>query len=255
MGERHAPILLVIPARGGSKGIPRKNLQPIGDRSLVEWALSVARNTPCIDRIIVSTDSEEIRTTVNREGDFAPFSRPAELAQDGTPSLPVFQHALEWAEKSDARRYVYVIVLEPTCPFRLPLHVEQGLSLAVKTGASSVMSLVELSDHHPVRIKKLAADGKVVPFCIPEPEGLRRQDQEPAYIRNGAVYIFRRETLDRNYLWGDSPHGFSMDRHYYSINIDEPLDLMTARVFYEYLCEKGELSLIDSSARKEVSHV
>lgn len=248
--QGHSSILLLIPARGGSKGIPRKNLQMVGPRSLVEWALSVGRRIPSVDRILVSTDSEEIQVLANGYGNFAPFLRPRELAQDGTPSLPVFQHALDWAEKTDDRSYDLVVVLEPTSPFRLPKHVEEGLGLAIKTRASSVMSLVELSHHHPVRVKRLAPDGKIAPFCTPEPEGLRRQDQEAAYIRNGAVYVFHRRTLVGNRLWGDTPYGFLMDSRYYSINIDESLNLMTARTLYDFLEKNGELSLIDLTDSK-----
>jgi len=241
MGKK---ILAIIPARGGSKGIPFKNLQKIGGRPLVKWALNTALNTRGIDRIIVSTDSEKIIRIAGRK--YAPFKRPVELAADSTPSLPVFQHALHWAEKEDKCIYKYIVVLEPTCPFRLPVHVRAGIDLAIKTNSSSIMSLVRVSNGHPVRIKRLSPNRKIRPFCIPEPEGLRRQDQEPAYIRNGAVYVFKRETIVNNRLWGDNPYGFEMDRKLYGINIDEPLDLMLAREFYSAMKKENRLNLIDS---------
>lgn len=238
----------MIPARGGSKGIPGKNLQEVAGRSLVDWALDVAGKSPVLDRTIVSSDSEEIIGVANSRGDYAPFVRPAELARDNTPSLPVFQHALEWAEKEDGCEYAWMVVLEPPCPFRLPAHIDGALELAAGSNASSVMSLVEVSDHHPVRIKKLMDDGRVKPFCIPEPEGLRRQDQDPAYIRNEAVYIFARDTIKAGRLWGDDPYGYEMDRRYYAINIDEPADLAAAAFLYEQLESDGQLNLIDARA-------
>ena len=242
-------ILVVIPARGGSKGIPLKNLKEIGDRSLMEWALFTALQSELPDRIIVSSDSDKIIQRANSHGDFAPFVRPGELAQDNSASLPVFQHAHSWAEKADDCIYDYLVALEPTCPFRLSEHIHEGVSLAVKSNASSVMSLVEVGDHHPVRIKRLSQNGSVLPFCIPEPEGLRRQDQEPAFIRNCAVLVFSRETLIKNHLWGDAVFGFIMKSEYYSINIDEPLDLATAGYLYDQLNENGKLNMIDSTRK------
>jgi CMP-N-acetylneuraminic acid synthetase len=240
-------VLCVIPARGGSKGIPKKNLQEIGGRSLVEWALNTAQQCSLLDRIIVSSDSQEIIQQANKHGKYAPFVRPGELARDNSPSLPVFQYGLKWAETEDSCTYDYVVVLEPTCPFRLPKHIEEGLAIAVASTGSSVMSVVEVGDQHPVRIKKLHKDGKIAPFCIPEPEGLRRQDQEPAFIRNGAVLVFPRHTIVSNRLWGDTPYGFRMDNELYSINIDESVDIVTASYLFERLKKEGKLHLIDAS--------
>ena len=241
-------VLGVIPARGGSKGIPNKNLQKIGGNSLVQWALGTAHRCPALDRVIVSSDSPAVIRIANRYGHYAPFVRPAELATDSAPSLPVFQHALKWVEAEDECRYDCLVVLEPPCPFRLPQHIEQGLELAVSSGASSVMSLVEVLDQHPVRIKKLGEKGRIEPFCVPEPEGLRRQDQEPAYIRNGAVLIFPREAIEIGRLWGETPYGFPMDRALYGINLDEISDLARARFLYRKLRAEGKLHLIDAAA-------
>lgn len=240
-------ILAIIPARGESKGIPHKNLRKIAGRTLVEWALFTAKASPIIDRTVVSSDSAPIIKKANKHGSFAPFVRPEEIAKDNTPSLPVFQHALRLAESQDGCRYDYIVVLEPPCPFRLPKHIKKGVELAITTDATSIMSLVKVSDHHPVRVKKLLSNGKIEPFCIPEPEGLRRQDQEPAYIRNSAVYVFPRHTIVSNRLWGDLPYGFEMERNLYSINIDEPLDLIKAAHLYNQLKKEEKLHLIDAT--------
>ena len=241
-------ILAIIPARGGSKGIPHKNLQKIGGRSLVEWALYTAKECSIIDRIIVSSDNRDIIKKVNKDGLFAPFVRPAELARDNSPSLPVFQHALRWAEDEDGCKYHYIVVLEPTCPFRLPKHIKKGVEIAVNKNATSVMSLVEVSDSHPIRIKRLMADGRVKPFCIPEPEGLRRQDQERAFIRNCAVLVFPRRTVVNNHLWGHNPFGFKMEKNLYDVNIDDLSDLAVAVYLYRRLKKEGKLHLVDVGA-------
>ncbi|MBI4705033.1 MAG: acylneuraminate cytidylyltransferase family protein [Deltaproteobacteria bacterium] len=222
-------ILGLIPARGGSKGVPRKNLARVGGHSLVSRALNVLAWVPEVDRILVSSEDEEMRAHVNRYGDYAPFARPAELATDSARALPVIRHALEWAEVTDRVTYEAVLLVEPPCPFRLPDHLRGGLRQAFSTDATSVMSLVEVGDAHPIRVKRLGPDGAVMPYCAPEPEGLRRQEQEPAYLRNGAFYVFRRSVVLSGSLWGGRPHGVVMDRDLYGINIDEPVDLVAAR--------------------------
>ena len=246
MFENHR-ILTVIPARGGSKGISKKNLRKIGNRTLVEWALDTARACHFIDRIIVSSDDSTIIRKARKHGPFAPFVRPAELARDESPSLPVFRHALEWLEEEDHCVYDYIVVLEPTCPFRLPIHIQKGIEVAITTKASSSTSLVEVSDQHPVRIKRFLNDGSIEPFCIPEPEGLRRQDQEAAFVRSGAVLVFSRQNIVDNRLWGERPYGFIMDRNLYGINIDEEFDLVAARYLYRKLKKEGRMYLINST--------
>lgn len=246
-------ILAVIPARGGSKGIPGKNLQKVGDKSLVEWALFVAQDCDFIDRIIVSSDSREIIEVVRNYGEYAPFIRPPGLSLDDTPSLPVFQHALQWAENQDKKDYNYLLILEPTCPFRLPEHIKQALSLAIQAHATSVMSLVKVGDYHPIRMKRLGQDGQVSPYHEPEPEGLRRQDQEDVYVRNGAIYVLSRDNIVGNHLWGNKPYGLNMDSRYYGINIDEPTDLYRANGLYTELAQQGDLGIIDIRYRRTES--
>jgi CMP-N-acetylneuraminic acid synthetase len=225
-------IICIIPARGGSKGVKNKNLIKIGDFTLVERALFTAIGVSRLERIIVSSDSDEIIKLVNQYGEYAPFKRPPELATDEAGSLGVIQHALKWAESEDDKKYKYIVLLEPPCPFRLPEHVIQGLEIAVGNDVTSVMSLVEVGDHHPIRMKRMDNNGALTGFVMEEPDGLRRQDQEPAYIRNCAVSVLTRKNMKSNVLWGDKPFGFEMDNNLYSINIDNPLDVLTSNIFY-----------------------
>ena len=225
-------VLAVIPARSGSKGIPNKNLLKIGEYSLLERALFTAMGSNVLSKIIVSSDSEEIMDIANNYGDFAPFVRPSALATDDAKSLPVIQHALEWSEKVEKYIYDFVALIEPPCPFRLNTHIDNAVKIAIDKGATSVMSVVEVGDYHPNRMKKINEKGSIIAYNTEEPEGLRRQDQEPVYIRNGAVYIFKRDILISNKLWGKRPYPLIMDNNFYRINIDEPLDLLAARAFY-----------------------
>ena len=238
-------ILSIIPARGGSKGIYKKNLLKIGNYTIVERSLLVAIETEIINDIIVSTDSEEIQSLVNKYGKYAPFIRPKELSTDESGSLGVIKHALSWAEKNYNKKYDYIVLLEPPSPFRLPCHIKEGIELAVAKNATSVVSLIEVGDYHPIRMKKMDKDGKLEGVILTEPDGIRRQDQDPVYIRNCAVYVFSRKTIKNNELWGSRPYGFEMNRDYYGINIDEQIDFIAAEGFYFKMKQEKKLDFID----------
>ena len=242
-------ILSIIPARIGSKGIPEKNLLRIGNHTIVERSLFTAIATNMINDIIVSTDSEKIQKIVNMHGDYAPFIRPNELSTDTAGSLEVIQHSLKYAEEKFKKKYDYIVLLEPPCPFRLPRHIEHAINLAANKNASSVVSLIEVGDYHPIRMKKMNSDGSIDGIIQIEPDGMRRQDQSPIYIRNCAVYVFLPKIIKKNKLWGSSPFGFEMDRKLYGINIDEPADFFAAEWFYSKMKIENKLDLIDSKIK------
>jgi len=239
-------ILGIIPARIGSKGIPEKNLLKIGNYSLVERALFTAINANIIDDILVSTDSEKIQNLVNKYGNYAPFLRPKELATDASSSIGVIQHALEWAQNKYNKKYDYIVLLEPPSPFRLPDHIETAVKIAVDNQASSVVSLILVGDYHPIRMKKMRPDGSLECVLSNEPDGLRRQDQEPVFVRNCAVYVFSIQTISENKLWGDKPFGFEMDNKLFGINIDEPRDISFARLFYQEMVDHGQIRMLET---------
>ena len=136
-------------------------------------------------------------------------------------------------------------MLEPPSPFRLPRHILKGIEIAEATNATSVVSLIEVGDYHPIRMKELDKDGKIRGIIKDEPDGVRRQDQNPVYIRNCAVYVFSTKTIKNNELWGSKPYGFEMNREYYSINIDEQNDFITAKGFYSKMKKENKLSIIE----------
>lgn len=239
-------ILAIIPARIGSKGIPEKNLLKIGDYTLVERALFTAMQTDILDDILVSTDSEKIQSIINQYGDYTPFLRPKELATDTAGSLGVIQHGLKWAETNYSKEYNYIVLLEPPSPFRLPIHIKQAIDIAIDKQATSVVSLVEVGDYHPIRMKKMNSDGRLTGVLGNEPDGIRRQDQEPLYIRNCAIYVFSTQTIRDNKLWGESSFGFEMDRNLFGINIDEPNDLRFLRVFYQEMLDQELTTSIET---------
>ena len=243
-------ILCTVCMRGGSKGIHNKNLRELHGKPLMAYTIEQAMESGIFEKLVVSTDSNEIISIANQYGEQAPFSRPAKLATDESGSLGVIQHALAWAEKNDNLKYEFIILLEPPAPFRLPIHIQEALDLFKLRNASSIMSIIEVGGYHPIRIKKMDKKCALKGFCMDEPDGIRRQDQEAAYIRNCSVYIFSRQTVISGRLWGDSPYGYLMDYSLYGINIDEPKDVLTAKAFYNEMKKQKVLDLIEFIPKK-----
>lgn len=196
-------ILCMIPARGGSKGVPRKNIRLLAGKPLVAYAIETALAAAQFYRIIVSTDDPETQEIALQYGAEVPFLRPAYLATDHTPMVPVIQHAVRFVEEQDRLKLDYVCVLQPTEPLRTVEDVQAGIQKVIETGADSVISVCPVDGLHPVFMKRIE-NGQLLPFCMDEPEGLRRQDVwPPAYIRNGVVYAVRRDVLiQQGSLWG-----------------------------------------------------
>lgn len=226
MGIENPRILAVIPARGGSKGVPRKNVRMVGSKPLIAYTITAAAALKDqFHRLIVSTDDNEIAEIALKYGAEVPFMRPAELAGDKVPMVPVLQHAVLAIEEMDQIALDWVLLLQPTCPFRAPEDIQAALGLALAGGCDSVISVVRVLAHHPILMKKIEND-RLLPFAIEEIEGTRRQDYSPpAYMRNGCIYLTRRDTLiQTNSIWGKviRPYIMPEDR---SVNVDSELDM------------------------------
>ena len=216
----------VIPARGGSKGVRRKNLRSVGGRPLVLWTVDVARSvSDVLYRTVVSTEDDEIAELCRAAGGDVPFMRPADLAGDRTPMAPVVRHAVQAVEALEGEPYDWVMLLQPTAPFRSAEDVRAAVRLASSGGCDSVISVVRVYEVHPVLMKRIEGD-RLLPFCAEEVEGTRRQDYEPpAYMRNGSIYLTRRDVVvERVSLWGDviRPYEMPEDR---SLSIDSDVHL------------------------------
>lgn len=215
-------VLGIIPARGGSKAIPRKNLVILGGKPLIAWTCESAMRSN-LDRVIVSTDDEQIAALAISLGVDVPFRRPAELSGDSSATIDAVLHALRTIdEKFDA-----VMVLQPTSPFRTTQDINECISLLEECTADSVISVVDVGGHHPARMKYLNQGLLVDPPFVESRENQPRQELQPMYIRNGAVYLTRTETLQQGSFKGSrsAAHIMPVER---SINIDEPFDLIIA---------------------------
>lgn len=237
--DKNKNILGVITARGGSKGIPGKNIKMLGDKPLIAYTIESAKKSKLITHLIVSTDDEKIADVAKKYGADVPFMRPKELAQDTTSHLPVIQHAIKFMEEKSGIVFDYVVIFQPTSPFRTAEDIDGTIQKLIDTGADSAVSLVEFDKSmHPMKAKKLEGN-KVWAYCMEEVEGIRRQDIPTAYRRSGAVYAMKRDLLLKdNRLYGDFVVGYVVPKER-SIDIDEPFDWIKAEYMFEDLKKKG----------------
>ena len=239
MPDKKPLILAVITARGNSKGLPGKNIKILGGKPLIAYSIEIALKSLMITDCIVSTDALDIADIAKKYGANVPFIRPKELAEDKTPHVPVMQHAIDFMEKQKGLTYDYIVILQPTSPFRIVDDIDETLKLLISEKADSAVTIVEADSHeHPIKMKRL--DGvDVVSYCIQESEKNRRQDISPAYKRSGAVYAMHRDLIMKDgLLFGNKVVGHLVptDR---SVDIDTPRDWYIAMYMLEDLKEKG----------------
>jgi CMP-N,N'-diacetyllegionaminic acid synthase len=189
----------IVTARGGSKGIPGKNIKRMAGKPMIAWTIEAALRTRQLDCVIVSTDDEEIASISREWGAEVPFMRPAELATDTASSLSVLNHYMQWAEQ-DGGLPTYLLVLQPTSPLRVAADIEGSLAIAHERQAKAVIGVCEVQPHtgHPWFAKQLRPDATMEDFMPRHAGYVRRQDLPPAYAINGAIYLYRTEELRRS---------------------------------------------------------
>lgn len=228
MSWKGKSVLAVVPARGGSKGIPRKNLRTVGGVSLVGWAARTAAALPWLDAAVLSTDDEEIASEGRRVGLDVPFLRPAELASDSAGSAGMWRHAWLESERHFGRRFDLSVLLQPTTPLRRPEDVERTVAALVEGGHRAAMTVSPLSAHYaPQKCLTLGPDGRVAPAFGRDVPSVARQALPSYYWRNGNCYAVRRDTLvDDLHIVEDDCVAVVLDE--FQINIDEPVELELA---------------------------
>lgn len=226
---RKEKTIAIIPARSGSKGIPRKNLSIVLGKPLIAYSIEAALQAATLARVIVSTDDEETAGTAKRYGAEVPFLRPHHLATDNATTLDVLRHALTALSDREGYQADMVVCLQPTSPLRTAEDIDRAVTLCSDSGADSVVSLCRVK-HHPLWMKKIV-EGRVYPL-MEEDENryTRRQDLPPVYRLNGALYVSRsRVPLQENRLLGKHTLPYIMAQDC-SIDIDTPLDLKVAEI-------------------------
>ncbi len=258
MNNQRFNVLALIPARGGSKSIPRKNIRKLAGHPLIAYSIAAGLAASTVTRVIVSTDDEEIAAVSLAQGAEVPFLRPAEYAQDQTPDLPVFQHALYWLDQHEIYRPEIVVQLRPTSPFRNVCYIDQAVNLLINQPEADSSRTLCVPFQNPFKMWTIGKDGALQPLIpdlesigigspLPMPErnnnvelyNMPRQALPDVYWQTGYVDAIRTRTiLEKNSMTGDHILPVMMDSSDW-IDIDTPDDWRRA----ERLVESGELDI------------
>lgn len=238
-------VLAIIPARGGSKGIPRKNIRPFAGYPLIAWSIAAARQARSVTRLIVSTDDAAIAAVARQYGAEVPFLRPAELAQDQTPDWPVFEHALRWLAEQEGYRPEIVVQLRPTSPIRPPWCVDEAVRILLEHEEADCVRGVVPAGQNPFKMWRIdPQSGRMSPLLtlpgIDEPYNAPRQILPPVFWQTGHIDAIRARTiLEKRSMTGDVIYPLLLDARY-TVDIDTPADWER----YEQVVRRGELEIV-----------
>jgi len=223
-------VLGIIPARGGSKGIPRKNLQTINGKTLLQYAIDSGQQSKYINKLIVSTEDSEIKEeSVQLKCDV--IERPDELAGDDVTTLAVIEHVLNYMDIKNSYFPDFIVLIQPTAPLRTSIHIDEAIEVLIKSDCDSVVSVAEVPFHYHPKWQMLI--NKENCLVTTDNENLskliyQRQKLSKSFFRNGAVYVSKRITIEKyNNLYGHKCLPYIMPFEL-SINIDSPADFVLA---------------------------
>ncbi|MGI6555687.1 MAG: cytidylyltransferase domain-containing protein [Bacillota bacterium] len=214
-------VLAIIPARGGSKGVPLKNIRDVGGKPLIAWTIMEGKKSKYIDRLILSSEDERIINVAKKLGCEVPFTRPSSLAQDETPSIDVIVHAVQTIPE----KYDYIVLLQPTSPLRKVTDIDNCIEQCLQKNAKACVSVTE-PEKSPFWMYKINENGYMIPLVNLNKRTTRRQDLPTVYALNGAVYVAQCKWLleARSFLTSDTiPYFMPRDR---SFDIDSEIDLI-----------------------------
>lgn len=224
-------MLAIIPARGGSKGVPRKNIKDLAGKPLIYHTIKAAKESNYIDRIIVSTDDEEIAEVALKYGAEVPFLRPDELSTDNAKAIDNYIYTIDRLSKMNKGINLIeeFIVLQPTSPMRTSFDIDNAIGIFYKNNADTVISVVK-SEHPPTWYKRISKDGILEDYFEATDNSLNRQEVEETFLPNGAIYVFKYKALKENYGYYNSktyPYIMSQDN---SVDIDTIIDFRIAEL-------------------------
>lgn len=231
-------IVGMINARAGSQGIPKKNIRPLFGKPLIQYSIEVGLSTPSIDRLIVSTDDEEIAAISSECGADVPFLRPKELATSDSLQIDTIRYNIKNLE-IDGPPIKWVVLLQPTAPFRSVEDVQGCLDLMAEQNSDTVITIAEVGSRHPSGIYRMDGTNRVQPFAQIDPSGHNRQRLENIYWRTGSVYVIRRDVImERGVIYGDRVYGH-MAPEERSFNLDTMFDWHLAEAWMRYKASRS----------------
>lgn len=226
-------VLALVTARGGSKGLPGKNLRDLCGKPVIAWSIEAARGARCVDDLVVSTDDATIAEIAGRFGARVPFLRPAELASDTTSSIDVIEHAIKHLA-AYGKTFDYLVLIEPTSPLRESSDIDAAMERLVASDAESIVSVCRAESVHPAFMYRKDKTDRLVPFTEQQPEGLRRQEIEPLYFLEGTIYASRVSTLlERRTFYHDATIGYEVPK-WKSPEIDDIVDFLLVEAIIKH---------------------
>lgn len=227
-------VIAIIPARGGSKGLPGKNIKVLCGKPLITWTIQAALKSRLIDEVVVSTDNQQIADIAKQAGASVPFLRPAVLATDKAPTIDVIDHTLDYFSSQKARTFDYVVLLEPTSPLRENDDIDKML-LKLHASAEAFDSIVSLGEvgEHPSIMKRLSGE-EIEPFCPELQMATRRQDNQPAFFPYGVAYIAKAESLMAERTFYTKRCTYYNIKRYQNYEIDDIYDFLAVENIMRY---------------------
>lgn len=229
--NKNKTFLAIIPARGGSKRLPRKNVLDLCGKALIAYSIETGLKSKYIDKVMVTSDDEEI-LSISKEYGANTISRPEELASDIATTFDAVKHTIDNVEKYD-----YIVLLQPTSPLRNEKHLDEAIELLEQKNADAIVSVCEM-DHSPLWCNTLPGDGSMKSFLKEEVLNKRSQDLDKYFRLNGAIYICKTEKLleNKGFFLNENIYAYKMDKKN-SIDIDDEFDFKLAHL---YLTTKGK---------------
>lgn len=231
--HNHGKVLAIIPARGGSKRIPNKNLKLLHGQSLVSRALDITLNSKLVNTIVLSSDDTKILKISDEYNGVIPIKRPSKLATDMSTAIEFVQHTISVLSDLGYPQYDIITIIQPTSPLTLPIDVDNTINFLIKTNADSAVSVVKL-DHfiHPIKLKRIE-NNRLVPYLEDEQNRMATHELPTLYVRNGSVYASRAYVINTGKIIGPDCRAYIMPRER-SIDINDEIDLL----FAEFLLER-----------------
>lgn len=230
-------ILGIIPARGGSKSVPGKNIKPIAGKPLIAWMIEAAKGSKHLTRVIVSTDNESIAEIAREYGAEVPFMRPREIAQDLSIDIEFLTHALETLKAKEGYEPDIIVRLPPTSPLCTDAHIDEGIEKLLSDDSLDAVRPIHEAPKHPYKLWKISADETYLEPFLPksftgfdEPYNLPRQLFPKVYVHTGAMDVMRRDTILKQKSTSGKKLGYFFMKPEDSVNIDSPIDLELAEL-------------------------
>jgi len=237
MGKIKKEILAVIPARGGSKGLPGKNIEPLAGKPLIAWTIEAAKESKYLTRIIVATNDEEIAKIARQHGAEVPYLQPAEISTDFSTDVEFLTYALDFLKQKESYEPEIILRLPPTSPLRTAHHIDQGIEKLINTPQADAVRPIIETPKHPYKMWKISADQKwLEPFLtqeftgFAEPHNLQRQRFPKVYIHTGAMDVIRLRTLQEMKSTSGKKLAYFLMKPEESVNIDNNLDFELAEI-------------------------